>query len=63
MKSIEEIINEGNSDKKLWDAVDEIKEALGADKFLDELCRAMSDDDLKEYLQFIAKNYEIKINI
>ena len=63
MKSIEDIINEGSSLMKLWDAIDEIKEVLGANKFLEELCRAMSDDELEKNLKFIAKNYEIKINI
>ena len=63
MKSIQDIVNEGSSNMKLWDAVDKIKDELGADKFVDELCRAMSDDDLAEKLKFIARNYEIKVNI
>ena len=63
MKSIQDIVNEGSSNMKLWDAVDKIKDELGADKFVDELCQAMSDDELEENLKFIARNYEIKVNI
>lgn len=63
MKSIQDIVNEGSSNMKLWDAVDKIKDELGADKFVDELCQAMSDDELEKNLKFIARNYEIKVNI
>ena len=63
MKSIKDIVNEGSSNMKLWDAIDDIKDVLGADKFIDELCQAMSDDDLEENLKFIAKNNEIKIKL
>ena len=63
MKSIQDIVNEGSSNMKLWDAIDKIKDTLGSDKFIDELCQAMSDDELEKNLKFIAKNYEIKINI
>jgi len=63
MKSIQEIIKEGTSDIKLWDALDKLKEALGAEKLIDELCKAMSDDDLKQCLKFIAKNNEINIKL
>ena len=63
MKSITDIINEGNLDMKLWNAVDKIKDELGAEKFLNELCQGMSDDTLKDLLKFIAKNYEINIKL
>ena len=63
MKTIKEIINEGSTNDKILNAFDEIKDALGADEFLDELYRAMSEDNLKDYLEYIAKNHEIKINI
>ena len=63
MKSIEEIINEGTSDMKPWDVIEEIKDTIGAEKFLEELCRAMSDDELKKNLKFIARNYEINIKL
>ena len=61
MKHIEDIINEGSSNQKLWDQLDTLKEELGAEKVLDELCKAMTDDQMKEYIEFIAQNYEIKI--
>lgn len=63
MKTIKEIISEGSNNDKILNAFDEIKDTLGADEFLDELYRAMSEDDLKDYLEYIAKNHEIKINI
>lgn len=63
MKSIKDIVNEGSSNMKLWNAIDDIKDVLGADKFIDELCQAISDDDLEEKLKFIAKNNEIKIKL
>lgn len=63
MKSIHDIINEGSSNMKLWDAIDDIKDVLGADKFVDELCQAMSDDELEKIIKFIAKNYEVKIKL
>ena len=63
MKTIKEIISEGSNNDKILNAFDEIKDALGADAFLDELYRAMSEDNLKDYLEYIAKNHEIKINI
>lgn len=63
MKSIHDIINEGSSNMKLWDAIDDIKDSLGADKFVDELCQAMSDDELEKIIKFIAKNYEIEIKL
>ena len=63
MKSIKDIVNEGSSNMKLWNAIDDIKDVLGADKFIDELCRAMSDDELEENLKFIAKNNKIKIKL
>ena len=59
MKRIEDLINEGSSDMKLWDKIDELKEELGADKLLDEICQGLSDDALKEVLKFICKNYDI----
>ena len=63
MKTIKEIINEGSNNDKILNAFEEIKDALGADEFLDELYRAMSEDNLKDYLEYIARNHEIKINI
>jgi len=60
MKTIKEIINEGSSNMKLWDKIDELKEELGADKVLDEICQGLSDDDLENVLKFVCKNYEIK---
>lgn len=63
MKSIHDIINEGSSNMKLWNAIDDIKDVLGADKFVDELCQAMSDDELEKIIKFIAKNYEVKIKL
>lgn len=63
MKSIEEIIKEGTSNMKLWDAIDEIKDSIGAEEFLEALCRAMSDDELEKNLKFIARNYEINIKV
>ena len=63
MKSIQDIVNEGISNMKVWDAIDKIKDSLGADKFIDELCRTMSDNELEKKLKFIARNYEINVNI
>lgn len=58
-------VDEGTSDQKLWKAIDSLKEILGAEKFVDQLCQAMSDDDLKDTLKFIIRmndlNSEIKI--
>lgn len=31
-------IDEGTSDQKLWKAIDSLKEILGAEKFVDQLC-------------------------
>lgn len=59
MKRIEDLINEGSSNIKLWKKIDEIKDELGADKLLDEICRSLSDDALEEALKFICKNYDI----
>lgn len=59
MKRIEDLINEGSSNMKLWDKIDELKEELGADKLLDEICQSLSDDALEESLKFICKNYDI----
>ena len=61
MKTIQDIVNEGSSNMKLWDQLDTLKEALGVDKLLDELCQAMSDDELEKNIKFIARNYEVKI--
>ena len=63
MKTIKEIITEGSNNEKILNAFEEIKDALGADEFLDELYRAMSEDNLKGYLEYIARNNDIKINI
>jgi len=63
MKTIKEIITEGSNNDKVLNAFEEIKDALGADEFLDELYRAMSEDNLKGYLEYIARNNDIKINI
>ena len=60
MKTIKEIISEGSLNMKLWDKIDELKEELGADKVLDEICQGLSDDDLENVLKFVCKNYEIK---
>ena len=60
MKRIEDyLIIEGSSDMKLWDKIDELKEELGADKLLDEICQGLSDDALEKVLKFICKNYDI----
>ena len=59
MKRIEDLINEGSSNMKLWDKIDELKEELGADKLIEELCRAISDDELEKTLKFIYKAYDI----
>ena len=67
MKTISEVlnptkVNEGVSNMKLWETIDELKETLGADKLVDELCQSMSDDELEKNLKFICKNYEVKFN-
>lgn len=58
-------VDEGTSDQKLWKAIDKLKEILGAEELVDQLCQAMSDDDLKDNLKFIVRmndlNSEIKI--
>lgn len=59
MKRIEDLINEGSSKMKLWDKIDELKEALGADKLIDEIGQGLSDDALEEVLKYICKNYDI----
>lgn len=59
MKTIQDIISEGISNK-LWDKIDEMKEVMGADKLLEELCRCLSDDELEKQLKYICKAYEIK---
>lgn len=59
MKTIQEIINEGSSNMKLWDTIDACREALGDEEFINALCQAMSDDELEENLKFICRNYEI----
>ena len=61
MKNLKELlIKEGSSDMKLWDKIDELKEQIGSDQLVDDLCQAMSDDELKKNLQFICRNYDIK---
>lgn len=59
MKTIQEIINEGSSNMKLWDTIDACREELGDEEFINVLCQAMSDDELEEKLKFICRNYEI----
>lgn len=60
MKSIQDIIKEGSSNMKLWDKLDELKEELGAEKLLEEICQGISDDEFENVLKYICKNYEIK---
>lgn len=57
------LVREGSSDKKLWDAIDKLKEAVGADQLLDDLCQAMSDDELRDNLKFIIRNYDMNDEI
>lgn len=43
---------------ELYDKMDELKELLGADKLLLELAKAMSSDELFEYLEYIDRMYD-----
>jgi len=56
-------INEGTSNMKLWDAIDDLKEILGPDEVIDQMCRAMSDDDLEDTLKFIIRMNDLSSRI
>ncbi len=53
------LVREGSSDMKLWDAIDKLKEIIGADELVEALCRAMSDDDLRDNLKFIIRTNDL----
>jgi hypothetical protein len=56
-------VDEGISDQKLWKAIDKLKEILGAEELVDQICQAMSDDDLKDTLEFIIRMNDLKSEI
>ena len=43
----------------LWEAFDEIAEALGVEGFLNALAQAMGTDELKENMQYIIRCYDL----
>lgn len=45
--------------RELYDILDEISELLGCETLLDELAKAMSTNDLQDYLEFITRLYNI----
>jgi len=60
MKSINDIIKEGVSNNKLWDKLDKLKEELGAEQLLNEICRCLSDKEFESVLKYICNNNNIK---
>ena len=53
------LVNEGTSDMKLWNAIDKLKDIMGADDLVEALCRAMSDDELRENLKYIIRMHDL----
>ena len=43
----------------LWEAFDEIAEALGVEGFLNALAKAIGTDELKENMQYIIRCYDL----
>lgn len=46
---------------KTWDKLELLIEELGAEEVLDGLCRAMSDRELNENLDYIARMFDIEL--
>lgn len=42
-----------------WDKYIEIKEILGAEQLLEAIAQALSTDELANYLQYIARCYDL----
>lgn len=42
-----------------WNLYDELLEAIGGDELSLSLCKAMSCDDMNEYLEYIANCFDI----
>lgn len=50
-----------NEIKSTYEKAEELKEKLGAEYLLEELMKALTDDELKENIEYIAKNHDIEI--
>lgn len=44
----------------VWDALEELVSCYGAEEILDALAKAMGDDDLKDNLEYICRNYDFE---
>lgn len=55
------LIKEGMSKEKLYDIVDKMKDAIGADEVLDALCQALSDKELEENLRWIDRTQDLNL--
>ena len=55
------MVSEHMSQSKVWDILDEMKELLGADSLLDQLCQAMSTDDLEDNLRYIDRMNDLDL--
>ena len=45
-----------------WDAYEAMLDAMGADTLLDELARALADNELLECMQWIARMNDIELD-
>lgn len=45
---------------KVWDAFEELVDAIGAEELLNALARAMGDDDLKDNLEYICRQLDFE---
>lgn len=58
-KSNKAVVNEGSGDSKVVKAYEQLKEILGAEKLLDDIFEALSEDVLKETFEHIAKMHDL----
>jgi hypothetical protein len=47
--------------KKTWEKFEEIKELMGADSLLDEICRGLSKDELHDALEYVDRMHDLGV--
>lgn len=58
-KSNKNVVNEGSANSKVVKAYEQLKEILGAEKLLDDVFEALSEDTIKETLEHIIKMHDL----
>jgi hypothetical protein len=46
---------------RLWNKYEEMKELMGAENLLDELMRALSEDEARENLEWISDQHDLGV--